>query len=442
MATPAYLEDKNKKVIYETWADYIAKYDGYKAAIRGMGAKPMSTGGAKTTFLCKFGRGAASGFVGSAGSLAHIGSDGTNPITAERKQVSMTHTTTYMRTEIDHRRIRDYEISGDLGHFLREELENQRDMFESHEQMWNTLLIRGNKGKLAVITTTGAAIADTASDDITIDGVEYVPIGMTLGVVRSSSVQSVKLLVTAQKTNGVGAGVMTVKNITGSGSYTPTENDILIPYNAYEQCFIEGIENDIAASAYPTAQANNDQITSPLFYSVVQDASNAKITPARIRMLKRKIGQQLPAALAGQLRVQNRNTGDLQSPFVLLMRSDLADQLANDLYSKRRDVGYQDQQAEPGWGYVNTIDGTPIVVMDTITTDTVYLVYFPGFSAFFSDPVPMGKGGDIGIYRNIPRTNLYEAQYEDVGSVLCVQRSAQGKITNVKGFGDSDLEAA
>lgn len=449
MAAPAYLSDKNKKVIYMTWKKVIASYVGYKAFIRGLGTEPMKTGGYNSTFMLQLSNGGSSGFLGSSNSVQHIGEDSDGPLSANRQTIAMTHTTLYARTVIDHRRVRDYEISGDIGNFLNEELENQRDTFAAHEQMWNSLLFRGANGKLAVVTETASAISDGASGDVAVDGVQFIPTNTTVGVVRSGSVQSVKLVCTAQKTNGVGGGTMTFKNVTGSGSYTPTAADIFIPYNAYEQCFIEGIDADIGSSAYPTNQANNVQLDNALYKSVVLSGGNAKLNPQHLRVLKRQVGNQLPASLAGQMLAENKNTGQMQSPFVFLMAPSLTDQLAKDFYAKRRDLGYAGEQLDPGWGFVNTFEGVPVVPEKTLELPddssgnpqtSVYFVYGPGFGSYFSDPMPITSGA-MGVYQNIPRTNLFEATYEDVGAMLCVQRSSQGKLTNVGGLSVNDINS-
>jgi len=436
MANSSVYTNDNLKELYVEYtinAQPLA-LNSFLATVLNRGGKPKKIGGKNTVYGLTLGNGSSAGHHNSF-DVTHIGARSEN-----YDQMKFTDSHLYARATIGSDKMELWNQSGMDGQFIDESLQKIDDINRALDHHINVLTCSAVANQFTTVTAAASAIAAAASGDIAVADAHLCRDQQVFQVIRSASALSGVLLAVDVRTNGVGAGTLTVTN-TGTSSYTAAENDILAPAYYGSQNFLEPLTQHIGTAAYPTAGGNNDSIDHPYFRSYVVAASGSpKVTADQLALLKRYTAQQAPTDGFNAPVENGLISKQMVASTAFMGRNDLMQQILSAMDDKVRWREYH-REKDPGWGDQLLIDQTPFLPSDVFPPGYVALVHFPGWAAGFSKRHFITSGA-AGVWAQRSGRVDYEAIMQCMGSICVTMRAAQGLLTGVTGIGLSDVGLA
>lgn len=434
------ISDAKLKVMYDNVPKSLrALWQGLLAQVQAFGsAKTIPNGGKSFNWLLDMAPTAGAGFA-NAGDVTHIGQDDSG-ISGDadwdtRVQPAFTLTDFFGRAEIDFRRI---QIDSNDGSMLKEDVKKVREAYEQMQSVQDILFTNDSDGRyFDTVAATGSAISTLTAGDVSVRYLQWIPENVPMHVKRSGSIQSNILLVVRNKPHGAGAGTVKVYN-RGSSSYTPTENDQLVPaYSVADGIYWSSWEEGSGTGTYPRNEGNNTAInptTYPKWKGFTLDAGDADADYVKFRKLRQGLRQRVPTDF--QKYTNPTKGGDMSHPCIVAMDNDVADRLRDEFQAKQRFTG-ELKDYDVGWGDVFYIDGIPVWPNDINPTEVMRYIDARDF-AHGSTEVATLTGAVRGLWQPMSGKTKYELTLHQRSGVVCQRRQTQGKITSVKGLTTAD----
>jgi len=316
------------------------------------------------------------------------------------------------------------------------------------------------------VSETGSAIAAAATGTFIVPYRQFIMVDGSYDCFRASGSDLVLAgqVYVKSRPNGIGTATVTVINI-GSGSYTPTQYDLLSPINGYAATngtglnvqnmlpsALEGINN----TPFPRLGTTTQQLDSDFYDSVVQDfnagGGTTEVSRDDFYQLWTEVTNQLPEELGIDPLLQYPKPGSAQAPndvrnmafpsfFYCPTNYELPLLQSMQTQTRYQVSGSQSQfenKRDAGLGMVKVMDSKPIFFNNMAPPDCLLLLCTKTLGFSYGDG-PRETGQFQDGYTPIPQTDMAEIQLKWQAQWVPKLRNGNGVYRGLKGRGVSSL---